>query len=121
MANPEPLNLDFKKFFERFREVYNILRIQDLALDYEYAIKLGMYYMYRKIKSACEFYLRYKDNPKLLISEHKEYYDDVVGNFFRSFNSKTLEEYYDIDKYNEWLFKLAFNDVLNGGENDEKR
>jgi len=100
MANPEPL---INKKYE---------------IGFYSQSHAGHYVMFDKddIDLACKFYLRYKDNPKLLISEHKEYYDEVVGNFFRSFNSKTLEEYYDIDKYNEWLFKLAFKDVLGGGD-----
>jgi len=80
---PEPLDFDFKNFFERFKEVYNTLKkdlgwerefeefikdiknleedideIESSAFDYEYAVKLGMCYMYQKIKSACIYFLQ---------------------------------------------------------------
>ena len=58
----------------------------------------------QRIKSACEFYLRYKDNLELFIKEHKEYKDEIEEKdniFFLGGLS-----------YNEWLFKLAFKDVL---------
>jgi len=70
-----------------------------------------------RIKSACEFYLRYKDNPKLLIEEYPEYEKEI-----EKFNSdKHLYQEFDkytavsLKEYNEWLFRLAFKDVL---END---
>ena len=106
MVNPEPLNGKYECYGQNLW--WDKLAKQRLSTDASEVLE--------DVKLACEFYLRYKDNPKLLISEHKKYYDDVVGNFFRSFDSKTLEEYYDIDKYNEWLFKLAFKDVLDGGD-----
>jgi len=67
--------------------------------------KFGMLYMYLKLKqrlkSACEFYLRYKDKPELLIKEYPEYKEelDEEGWWFSS-------------EYNNWLFKLAFKDVF---------
>lgn len=68
-----------------------------------------------KIKSACEFYLKYKDNPELLLKEHPKYKEKIenfrilkpLGNYIKG-------KYYDVDRYNKWLFKLAFKDVLEG-------
>jgi len=115
---PEPLNLDIQlkvNLTYKWGNEYDFINFKKgYEKGFSEAQKVILKIVKQRIKSACEFYLRYKDNPKLLISEHKKYYDDVVGNFFRSFNSKTLEEYYDIDKYNEWLFKLAFKAMLEG-------
>jgi len=54
----------------------------------------------KHLKSACEFYLRYKDKPHLLIQEHPKYEKQA---------RKFLD---DVEKYNDWLFKLAFGGVL---------
>jgi len=56
----------------------------------------------QRIKSACEFYLRYKDNPELFAEEQFEKFEfKILGNFVETKNGKKI-------KYNEWLFKLAF-------------
>ena len=52
------------------------------------------------LKSACEFYLRYKDKPHLLIREYPKYEKQA---------RKFID---DVEKYNDWLFKLAFGGVL---------
>ena len=74
----------------------------------------------QRIKSACEFYLRYKDNPELLVKEYPEFKEEVEQ--FRILSLLTGKyihgNYYDYDKYNEWLFKLAFKDVFK--ENDSE-
>ena len=67
------------------------------------------------IKSACEFYLKYKDNPELLAEEHPEYFSyiykfEVVGDCKNVLVFKDI--LIDADQYNEWLFKLAFKPVF---------
>jgi len=57
------------------------------------------------IKSACVFYLRYMDNPELLFKEQKEYWKKYKHH---------LKFGKTADNYEEWLFKLAFKDVLEG-------
>jgi len=88
----------------------------------------------QRLKSACEFYLRYKDNPELLVEEHPEYEDELYeitaeseelikefgldesGEFIKSYGATPVpvekELKLDDDEYNEWLFKLAFKDVF---------
>ena len=65
------------------------------------------------VKSACEFYLRYKDNPEDLATEilNKELWN-ILGKL--DDGTMTMEE------YNLWLFKLAFKDVLGGDTNGSK-
>jgi len=67
----------------------------------------------QRIKSACKFYLRYKDKPELL--------KDAFPKLTKEIEQKDLESIYTADgnyheyqrkKYNEWLFKLAFKDVM---------
>jgi len=84
-----------------------------------------------QIKSACKFYLKYKDDPELLIKDYPEYkkeieernkeflsiaenlkqslIPDVVKGLVLSFKDK---------EYNEWLFKEAFKSVLEEKENE---
>ncbi len=55
------------------------------------------------IKSACEFYLRYRNNPDLFEKEMPSYKDDV---------SELRGGWYDWDEYyDKWIFKLAFGAI----------
>ena len=65
----------------------------------------------QRLKSACEFYLRYKDNPEVLGREHLEYYDMVVSEAER-IGVLEFEKIENLRFYNEWLFKLAFKGVM---------
>ncbi|RLE69131.1 MAG: hypothetical protein DRJ34_01520 [Thermoprotei archaeon] len=76
----------------------------------------------QRIKSACEFYLRYKDNPILFWKEQEKYkkqfkkkFGNVViaGEEMRPFNDWK-------NQYNKWLFKLAFKDIFKEEENESK-
>lgn len=72
----------------------------------------------QRIKSACEFYLRYKDKPDLFGTEHPEYFEEMLG--YAILTNKG--NFKPTKKYNEWLFKLAFKDVYtqpleDGGQN----
>jgi len=68
-----------------------------------------------RIKSACEFYLEYKDKPELLVKEHLKYEKEVKNKFY---HPNVIDTYslWSYDKYNEWLFKIAFKEVLKEGE-----
>ncbi len=74
-----------------------------------------------RIKLACEFYLKYKDKPKLLgwnypllIDKIDEIYkrrieaEEALGPNYKPSNTF-------IDEYNEWFFKEVFRNVLGGG------
>jgi len=80
----------------------------------------------QRIRKACEFYLKYKDEPKLLKKEFPEQLkadkkkfgaEDILDNFLTVINDKiTSFDGFGIEtykrKYNEWLFKLAFRGVF---------
>ena len=77
------------------------------------------------IKSACEFYWKYKDDPGLFVKECPKYKkkmkQQIFGResewlFFDSFVNWTYDEdnMKYLPDYNEWLFKLAFKEVLKG-------
>ena len=81
------------------------------------------------LESACEFYLRYKNNPEGLFTKYRNYtklfelYLMSTHNFSyvfwlkRYFLSRSIKKkWMALDEYNEWLFKLAFKDVLDGGD-----
>ena len=75
----------------------------------------------KDIKSACEFWLEEKDHPVIFIAEHPAYEEElkkVLGKDWKSWwlmknNIQTPQEVHTIKlKYNEWLFRLAFREVL---------
>jgi len=68
------------------------------------------------VKLACEFYLRYKNHPELLVVEHEELIDEMLKNKLIDYKHARKGLIVYDEKYNEWLFKLAFKDVLDGGE-----
>jgi len=71
----------------------------------------------QRIRKACEFYLKYKNNPNSLLDDFLEY-DEPLDKLREEIN----REYHyltDIDivkiyieKYNEWLLKEAFKPVF---------
>jgi len=68
------------------------------------------------VKSACEFYLKYFYNPWELWNEQPICRCKKLNEFIKNINENS-EGFSDIPettmmKYNEWLFKLAFKDVL---------
>jgi len=68
----------------------------------------------QRLKSACEFYLRYKDRPALLAKEIPKYRKEVEKFGEREALFPVLHRTYEWDfkKYNKWLFKLAFKGVM---------
>jgi len=102
---PKPLDLEFKE----------ILRIVESDIgDYRKAYEIEKF-IKQRIKSACEFYLRYRNKPRVLIKEHPEYVEDVKE-FLDMLDNAQSDEYDSIMiHYNEWLFKLAFREVLKEG------
>jgi len=146
MNNPKILDIDFdsimkeffighKKFDEKgWSEFWEGYKNSPIIEDIKVIIALYR----RHIKSACEFYLKYKDDPDLFITEHPEYkeeieeekreFQSVVENMKQSLIPdivKGIVLSLGYKEYNEWLFKLAFRDILseekrNEGERVEK-
>jgi len=116
--NPQPLDLeDFRKWRAKTNPdlIFSISQIE---------------FIKQRLKSACEFYLRYKDNPELLIKEHPEYKEEL-NKYFSSIVDDYDEKIYNnwmadlhtytfggqvINDFNVWLFKLAFKDVFKEGK-----
>jgi len=112
---PKPEPLDFEEVYKKIRE----WAIKNGQVSYEGATiqitptpkeitKKTIEEIKQRIKSACEFYLRYKDNSNLLINEHPEYERE---NIVDCALIEPIEE--TRAKYNDWLFKLAFKDIFN--------
>lgn len=101
-----------KDLIDEIVEKYNLIE----GRGYKPIMYLVIKELKQRIKSAYEFYLRYKDKPELLIKEHPEYKKKV--NIFEPTKIYILghkvkrNEFYDLNKFNEWLFKLAFKDVI---------
>ena len=113
---PEPLNLD-KLADEIVRIEYPTYEKSQLVThvnSIKFQIKL---ILEQRIKSACEFFLRYKDNPELLIKlcpeiREIEYAGNKIGDLLDySYGAWTIV-WDDLNEYNEWLFKLAFADMF---------
>ena len=108
-----------------FGEILKI--IEDDFGDFRKAYEIEKY-IKQRIKVACEFYLKYKDNPELLMREKSEIYlclreicpsyegnggckvDHTVCRFPTCawFSWRSV----DLRKYNDWVFKLAFKSIL---------
>jgi len=117
----------FRKYWKTTSDDENIYRnviITQMIEICKESIRLTSKEIKQRIREACEFYLRYKNNPKSLIKEHPKYKEEMIkensvttcvsdGILFGEL--KLLEEEKEIiilRKYNEWLFKLAFRGVL---------
>jgi len=122
MTEAKPLNLEKTKS-EIKKEVLEWL-YKDIKRPDKYLVSLAIAHAVRKsferVKSACEFYLRYKDNPELLIEEHPEYEEELMNQFLFKYRN-TLDRLTEIQtfykwKYQEWLFKQVFKEVLKNEE-----
>ena len=104
--NPQPLDLeDFRKSWKSFLYADIDMTIPD---DFWEELK-------QRIKSACNFYLKYRWNAKLFIKDYPEYKKDVEKKFGVILSNK---EWYieesppEFAEYESWLFKLAFKDIF---------
>jgi|GEM_PF-2770731 len=189
---PQPLDLNFDGIMEAFFLVYKDFDAENWQKfweEYKKApivedIKLILDIIRQRIKSACEFYLKYKDKPELLLKEHPNLKEEIeriiqknekitqpkwmvllrhfgmsggiinygtakIIDFYETFeeaDEEAREEFKNISeapfpyvwilkcertyqdggiaeshKYNEWLFKLAFKDVLKGDSDEEEQ
>jgi len=82
---------------KKYSKPTELMNMKIICIDDKFFINLDI------IKSACDFYLRYKDDVDLLKIEHPEYKEEVRQKF-RWFDETRL--------YQEWLFNLAFKDVF---------
>ena len=69
----------------------------------------------QRLKSACELYLQYKDNPELFVKELPEYREEVDKIWYKYKQLKpslhsAKEDF--MREYNDWLFHLVFKSVL---------
>jgi len=76
-----------------------------------------------RIKSACEFFMQYRNNPEFLYNEYEllteeekaelERFIERLSESANSYETDCASVINDImDDYNEWLFKLAFADIF---------
>jgi len=124
---PKPLNFERARLEIR-KEVLEWL-YKDIKQPDEYLVSLAIAHAVRKsferVKSACEFYLEWWNNPKTFIIwyEDKRKVNELIkfmehwfGEYWQDkFDSLEDKRIKIILKYNEWLFKLAF-----GLREDEK-
>ena len=104
---PQPLNLNKIKSWVK----------QDLLVkqgDINRTIDLTINKTKQYLKSACMFWLKYKDNPVLLCREKPEYKKEFepFATAFKSSSFSSQKLKWILGRYNDWLFKLVFKSVL---------
>ena len=117
MKKPKPLvkiTNKTKKLIDYIFEILEIHLTKEEEQKFKKTLKNEIDDLIEKIKQhikqACEFYLRYKDKPKLLAKEYPNIRvsEEAFPYFFKTSFSKIKVKF----KYNEWLFKLAFKEIL---------
>ena len=73
----------------------------------KYDIKFVPVFSAKDVKSACEFYLKFRSDPSVFFAIHPQYYDD-----FEKECGSLSENLEDTACFDKWLFKLAFKDVF---------
>lgn len=127
-TKPKPLDLKIGRIWNWISKDEVVKEFQDgKGLDVvivKRVATLTTEYIKQRIKSACEFYLRYKDKPEEFFEdfdnfnfsiEKKEELADFICRV-RNCSKEDLE--WVLNDYNEWLFKLAFN--FEEGENEKE-
>ena len=87
------------------REEEQVRLAGDFEICFECRKDIRLYLLYSKWKECRKkenFFLRYKDKPKLLVEEHPEFKEEVEKFVHR----KQKEE------YNRWLFKVVFEGMI---------
>ena len=136
MIDNKPQPLDLKNIEEKIIDELNEQQPHDLETE----IKIFKRVVLQRLKSACEFFLRYLDNPYEFILEAddeyirelKKSFPNIHGEidedpndypFLTPLREMTIEQIRDSahtiakelckhTNFDEWLFKLAFKDVL---------
>ena len=107
MTKPRPLNLE--DWFEIVEEGYDTHKQKEwIEIDIETWKKLKND-LKQRLKSACEFWLRYRDNPILLWKEKPKFRKLIKKESWCDVDGPDLHSDEDMQDYNLWLFKLAFN------------
>ena len=93
---------EWMDLYEEFEGLNNTFRILEIAVNV----------FKQRLESACEFYLRYKDNPELLRKEWDEYFYEKIVSYYGGIDVSEVT----VEIFNDWLFRLAFKDVLGDDE-----
>jgi len=122
MNKPKPLSLRtscIKKTNIKGFRGFEVIDVGGIKFICETMIK-------QRIKSACEFYLEWCNNPKTFIIwyEDKRKVNELIkfmehwfGEYWQDkFDSLEDKRIKIILRYNDWLFKLAFKEVLKNEE-----
>ena len=72
-----------------------------------------------RIKSACEFFLKYWDKPAIFLQDFPEFKEEFIKRKFMTEEGEFTANIFD--EYVEWLFKLAFKDVFESEVSDNGR
>ena len=106
---PEPLN----------GKTFTTLKIKSLkpgSLADHHRLLSEKWVRVSDLKSACEFYLKYKNNPIGLWNEYPQYrckrLDYIVDALHKNFEAPMSFKSRYFEEYNAWLFKLAFKDIF---------
>jgi len=110
---PKPLNLDSEEIEEliahKLKNLDTVIINVDEVPDIRTAIRVTTEEIKQRINFACEFYRKYRDNPELLAKEHPELECKIRP---KKYYLWYWFDAYKMKKYSDWLFKLAFKEVL---------
>ena len=124
----EPLDLkeaEIRKAFEQWYFSKDLIPHGVMFTNLAYqGFKAGIEYIKERIEAACEFYLRYKDDPLLLVRDWDDSWDTGFEDVFEFIDEFSYwvgkdKKAWKRKKYNEWLFKLAFRGILKEVRKDE--
>ena len=69
----------------------------------------------QRLKSACEFYMKYMNSPEELYDDELNLRCEDLFEFIKEIENST-NECCILVEFNEWLFRLVFKDVLGDDE-----
>jgi len=90
--------------------------------DYSW-VKVKLKTIEQRIKSACEFYLKYKDDPMLLVRDWDDEWNTGFRDVFEfidrfSYRIGKNKKAWKQKQYNKWLLSFAFSDII--GQDDRQ-
>lgn len=92
-----------EKIFQKGLEVGLPTRVLD---NYEEIIRMTADEIKQRIKSACELWWKFRDDPSVFFALYPKYYEVWEKDY------PLTDPLDNLKLWEEWLFKLAFKDVL---------
>jgi hypothetical protein len=106
--------MKFDELLTKKNKLNEILKNSNNSEKYDIGLKEGIKISFDLFNKSIEFYLKYKDNVKLLMKEQNKLWSKWVS-YYNDQNNIDNSNY--ISSYNKWLFDNIFINI----QHDEKR